>query len=110
MARQVPTLRYKRNARMPAFRVQILDESGAAVDLSSASSASLSLRKPDATVITGALTIEAGSQGWVTRAWGASDLSVAGAGVYEIDVTWPGPLVETYPHEGYGEIWIEADL
>jgi len=109
MAR-LPTLRYKRNARMPAVRVQVLAEDGSAVDLSTASSASLSLRKPDATVITGALTIEAGAQGWVTREWGASDLSVAGVGAYEIDVTWPGALAETFPKKGYGEIWIEADL
>lgn len=101
-------LRYKRGVRMPAFRVQLLDDNAEPVDLSTAT-AQLVIKKPDGALVTGALTVEA-SKGWVSRAWGASDLSLAGIYAYEIEVTWPGSLLEIYPSKGYGQIIVEADL
>lgn len=48
--------------------------------------------------------------GTVTYSWATNDLSVADTYENEVEVTWSGGAIETFPNDGYNEILVLADL
>ena len=60
------------------LRVQVLDQDGQAVDITSATGLVLTLQRPDGTKVTKTPTKEVGTQGWLTYTVVAEDLDQAG--------------------------------
>ena len=108
------TIYRKRGDTGPALRAQLLDgndiEDAVPVDLTGASSAKLVMRKPDTSVLEGSMVIEAGTSGWVSYTWGASDLALVGQHAIEVEVTWANGTVQTFPAAGHDLLVVGHDL
>jgi hypothetical protein len=103
--------KYKRGDSAPPFRAQLLDNT-TPVDLTSATVVRLLMQRPDGTSFAQPLTVEnqTTNRGWVNRPWGPSDLLLAGSYAVEVEVTWTGGTVQTFPPGGTARIIVAPDL
>jgi hypothetical protein len=99
----------KEGDRLPSLEATLQDEDGMAVDLTTASSVSFSMRD----MFTGTIIINLGSAVIVTAAsgavrydWGTSDTTTIGTYEAEFKVTWNSGKVSRYPANGYLTIQI----
>lgn len=102
-------LRVKRGDTARGFRARCLDADSPA-DLTGAQ-ARLLLRGD----VTGgrslALTVEAGTDGWVKRTpWQAGDLALVESARGEVEVTYADGTIQTFPGGGYFTLEILGDL
>lgn len=86
-----------KNDRKPSLALT-LKRSGAAVDLTTATSVAIRLVNETTGVLkfsTNA-TISGASTGEITYSWGATDLDTVGQYKIEVQITWPTALLETF--------------
>ena len=57
-----------------------------------------------------AATVTGSNIGVVTRPWQTLDVATPGTINLEVEVTWPGGTVQTFPSNGYLRVIIERDL
>jgi len=100
---------YKVGDTAPAFRIQLQQATGLPQDLTGAT-ARLLVKKPSGKKLAGALTIEGGTEGWVNRSWLAGDLSEAGIYSAEVEVTFSGGAIQTYPAYGHIRLIVTEEL
>ena len=100
---------YKVGDTAPAFRIQLLTSVGLPQDLTGAT-AQLRIKKPSGKKLAGALTVEGGIEGYVNRSWVAGDLDVAGIYLAEVEVTFSGGAVQTYPAYGHIRLFVSEQL
>src|SRR5690349_5999933 len=97
----------KQHDTLPALSITCTSQ-GSPVDLTAASSVriigSMEGQQLFADSTTGT------DQGVVTRAWDAEDTDTAGVLLVEVEVTWPGGGIETFPPDGYLTVLITPDL
>jgi hypothetical protein len=105
-------LRIKRGDTAPAFRGQCQDGPlGTPVSLAGASARLL--LKPDGApgvVRSLPMVVESGVLGWVRRDWQAADTATVGTFRAEVEVTYAGGAVQTFPGSGYATVEILPDL
>jgi hypothetical protein len=61
-------------------------------------------------LIHGTMSIASAVQGYVTYAWGASDLILADVYNAEYEITWQDGTTETVPNDSYDTFAVIADL
>jgi len=107
----MPDIALKRNDRLPVLRATLKNPDGSAVNLAGTSQRFL-MRLPGATAakVTGVPTVVDASNGIVQYAWAAADTDTAGTFQAEIEVTFAGGLIQTYPNNGYLSVAIIDDL
>ena len=107
----------KQNDRRPFFVVALKDDFGeaseAAVDLTTATTVTFSMREGDGGAVKvnkqpATKTDAAGGE--VTYQWGAADLDTVGPFEAEVEVTWADGKVETFPNDGYFEVEVVDDI
>lgn len=104
-----PTFTIKQGARKPYLLLQLLDDDGEPVDLTTASSATLVMEPHGGgTAVSKVMTFFSRSLGKVQYAWQSADTATAGAWDCEVDLTWSDGEVETYPTSGSLLIVVEA--
>lgn len=101
-------LRLKRGDTAPAFRAQC-QNGGTPADLTGAS-ARLLLRGASTGPRSLTLTVEAGTDGWVRHPWAEGETSLVGTEQGEVEVTYAGGAVQTFPGSGYFTLEILPDL
>lgn len=93
----------RRNDRLPAYLVDVYDEFGEQVDLSASTSVVFSMRAQDGTLKVDrvAASVVAGPDGSTLSrlqySWGATDTDTGGRYLGEFELTFPGPLLRTFP-------------
>lgn len=98
------TVFMKQGDRLPALRIKLLDANGAAIDVTNAT---VTFRMRDTRtkvlkVASGACTKpNGGADGEVQYAWGATDTDTVASYEGEFACSFPGPLVQTVPTNGY---------
>ena len=102
------TLYMKRGDTAPFFRAQVTDN-GTPINLTG-TTAKLIIRKPSGVLINSAVTVEAGTNGWVRRSWGAGDLDEVGNYKLEVEVTWADATKQTFPPDDYEQLVVGSDL
>jgi len=100
---------YKVGDTSPALRIQLLTMVGLPQDLTGAT-ARLLLAKPSGKKLQGALTVEGGIEGWVNRPWAAGDIDEAGIWQGEVEVTFSGGAVQSYPAFGHIRLIVTEQL
>jgi hypothetical protein len=60
--------------------------------------------------IRGVMTIASAVQGYVSYAWGSSDLAVADAYNAEYEISWQNGTSRTVPNDSYDTFYVIADL
>src|SRR5512142_3200877 len=106
----------KQNDLRPYFVVALKDDYGeateAAVDLSTAGSATFHMRATGGTVakVSAAGTITNALGGEVTYQWAAGDLDTVGTYEAEMEVFWGDGKNETFPSDGYWTIEVTDDI
>jgi hypothetical protein len=98
----------KQDDTYPALVATLSDANGP-VDVTNATSIRLLLKGATAAV-SGVMTKVTASAGIVSYDWQAADTAVPGDYKGEIEVTWPGPKVETFPNDSYFTVTVVADL
>lgn len=101
-------LRIKRGDTAPAFRGQCRD--GATPANLAGASARLLLRSDAPLAVVSSLPMVVESTGWVRRDWQPADTAVAGTFRAEVEVTYAGGAIQTFPGSGYATVEILADL
>lgn len=103
-------LELKRGDTAPQFRAQLLDDT-TPVNLTTATAVRLRMRNHtgDQTV-SASMTVEAGTTGWVHRAWADYELAVEGTYKAEVEVTWADGTIQTFPRNSYVRVIVNADL
>jgi hypothetical protein len=99
-------LRMKRGDTAPPLRAVITDN-GAGVDLTPATLRVIGKRNGQ-TIFTHGVT--GTDQGVIVMPWVDGDTAVPGLISIEIEATWPGGTVQTWPASGYLNVLIERDL
>lgn len=101
----------KKNDRLPVLRATLLGPTGAAVDLSTASSVRFRMRRRGASVlkVDALATVVDAAAGIVQYQWASGDTDTEGQYDCEFVVTIGG-LVETVPSSGYVLATIDASL
>lgn len=105
-------LHYKRGDTAPRFRARCLNDT-TPVNLASAVDVQLLMRTfAGTTIVDAPMTLEDQTSlpGWVRYDWAAADLDVAGDYRAEVQVTWAGGKVQTFPADGYVTILVHKDL
>lgn len=107
----------KQNDRRPLFVVALKDDFGeeteAAVNLTSATSAAFNMREAGGGAVkisAVTATISDAANGVVTYAWGADDLDTVGEYEAEVEVTWNDGKKETFPNNGYWTVNVVDDI
>lgn len=90
----------KQGDRRPYLALQLTDADGAAVVLTSATDVVLRWTEPDGTAREEDLTIVNAGEGRVEYAWQAGDTDVVGRYLADVQVTWPGSELQTFPPQG----------
>jgi len=98
----------KENDTRPIMYVTLKDPSGSSVDLTGAS-ADIHVTQPDKTISIDAAATIANATGGVVYYTFDGTLT-AGNYLFEIEVTYPSGLVETFPNIGYGSIVVAKEL
>lgn len=105
---------YKQNDTTPPYIValkSVTDDVEATVDLTLATSAKFLMREAGGAVkVNGTATISDAANGEVTYTWGTADLDTAGVYDAEVQVTWTGGAIETFPNGGYNRIRVVDDI
>ena len=104
----------KANDTQPDFTVQLL-QAGAAFDMSALSGVACTFTMTAvaggaAKVNKAAMTIDDAANGQISYSWAAADTDTDGTYEAEVEVTWTGGNILTFPTDGYFDIDIEADL
>jgi|SRR5690349_7148688 len=97
----------KQHDTAPPLQVECTD-AGTPVDLTGASSVKVVGSRDGQAVFSEVTTGDA--QGVVTRPWADGDTDTTGILLVEVEVTWPGGGVETFPPNGYLTVLITPDL
>lgn len=61
-------------------------------------------------LIRGTMTIASAAQGYVTYAWGASDLAIADVYNVEYEIAWQDGTIETVPNDSFDRFDVYPDL
>jgi hypothetical protein len=83
---------------LPSMPIQLLIN-GAAQDLTSAVSYVLVWQKPDGTTSTVSLAPVTLNQGQVQRVWVSGDTAQIGVHLAQVQITWPGGSLQTWPND-----------
>jgi hypothetical protein len=101
----------KRNDTGPALRVQLRSkDTGAPISLGGATAKFLMCGVDGVLKVNASAVIEDAVDGLIRYDWQADDTDTAGEFDGEVEVTFAGPRVETYPQNGYIQIVIDSDL
>lgn len=102
----------KTGATNPALTATLQDASGA-VDLSTSTAKTVDLTLADGTSVRTAAAVSFvtdGTDGRVTYAWQEGDTDVAGELRCEFNITWGDGTITVFPDDGYGIIFVVADI
>jgi hypothetical protein len=102
-------LRVKRGDTAPGFRAQCRNGSDPA-NLTGATARLLLRGDSDLIAASFPLTVEPGTDGWVSRDWQAGDLATVGTRRGEVEVTYSAGGRQTFPGAGYFTLEILGDL
>lgn len=100
-------MRLKRGDTAPPLRANLTD-GGTPIDLTAASGIRVIGKRRGMTLF--ARTVTGTDQGVIQMPWGDSDTQLAGVLQVEIEVTWPGGTIQSFPAIGYLTIMIDPDL
>lgn len=101
----------KQNDTEPTFQAGLLDSDGFPVDLTSATAVRFHMRDASGTVIVDQpMVIITAASGVVQYDWIAADTQTAGSFQVEVEVTYLGGSIETFPNNGYEEVIITDDI
>jgi hypothetical protein len=103
----VTTLSLKQHDTAPTLTITCTDN-GTPVDLTAAASVKVIGSLEGLVLFSDTATGDA--DGVVTRPWVAEDTDTAGTVLVEVEVTWPGGAVQTFPADGYLTVLILPDL
>lgn len=100
----------KRLDLLPVLRMQLVDPSGTAANLTGTSVVfNMSLRDGTSKIARGAVTVVDAATGVVEYAWSGADTSAAGVFTAEFEVMYSGkPL--TYPNNDFFKVIVLPDL
>ena len=114
-----PATRLKRGDRSPIFDSVIRDRDGNAISLVGATARFLMRDATDrgnvvidapATIVNAAAVAPDPDLGRITYAWGPTDTLLPGKFDAEVEVTFAGGIVETFPNVGYHQVVIQDDI
>ena len=107
-----PVFYIKKGDRLPAFTGIVKDGDGVIVNLTGCTAKFIMSKIPGGipVVNASATIVPPPTSGQVSYAWGATDTATAGTYYAEIEVTFPGALLETFPNDGYATVIIGTDL
>ncbi|MGE3795096.1 MAG: hypothetical protein AB7I38_14375 [Dehalococcoidia bacterium] len=97
----------------PTLELTLTDgRTGTAVDLSTAESVTLVMTDRTGTVVVdhGPMTVVDAATGQIERDWESGETDTPGICRAEVEVTWPGDRIQTFPAKGHITISIDADL
>lgn len=96
----------------PSIEAQLLDEQNQPRDLTSINYVRFHMERVDdgETIIDTDATVLDADDGTVVYEWSAGDTDVAGRYDAEFEVEYAGGDVETFPNNGYIDIYIEEEL
>lgn len=107
----------KKGNNYPTIVFTCTDKNGNAVDLTTAagvrviiSSTPTSVPKVDQDLVGGNVVVSDAINGQVTYTWQSGDLDTVGGFVAEVEVTWPGSNVQTFPTSYYITLYVEQNL
>ena len=101
----------KRGDLLPGFRAVLTDGiTGDAVDLTTATSIRIIGLLNRVEIIDRAGTPSVPAEGVVTMDWQPADTANSGVLELEVEVTWPGGKIQTFPVNGYLTLHIRDDL
>lgn len=101
------TLSLKQHDTRPGLMITCTD-SGQPVDLTQATSVKVIGSLEGLVLFSEATTGTA--EGVVTRAWTVQDTGTAGTILVEVEATWPGGAVQTFPADDYLRVEVMPDL
>ena len=114
-----PATRLKRGDRSPIFDSTIRDRDGNPISLvgatarflmrEAAAPGALVVDSP-ATIVNPAAVAPDPDLGRITYAWAAADTLAPGKFEAEVEVTFAGGIVETFPNVGYHAVVIQEDI
>lgn len=92
----------KKGARQPPLKVQLLDSSGAAVDLTGCTVVfRMRLKSATSLKVNAAASVTTALEGRVQYAWGATDTDTVGLYLAEFEVTHADATKQVVPGAGY---------
>jgi len=105
------TIYVKQNDTAPTLVVNLVDDDGAAVDITGAS-VRFHMRKPGAASakVDSSATLVTGDPAQVSYAWQSGDLDTEGRFEAEFEVTYSGGAVETFPNDSFIDVIVRRDL
>jgi len=101
----------KQNDTSPAIRAQFLDNDKNPVSIVGGSvKFKMSVYNTGELIVNDSAVISDGEEGIAYYVWSPEDTAIAGTFKAEFEVTYSDTYVETFPHDGYLTIQIDADL
>lgn len=100
-------MRLKRGDTAPPLRATLSD-AGTPIDLTTATGIKVIGKRQGATLFS--RTVTGTDQGLIVMPWGDADTQLPGVLQVEIEVTWAGGTVQSYPAVGYLTVMIDPDL
>lgn len=96
----------------PSISATLTDSTGAAIDLTSATSVKFIMKSPTSSSakISTAGVIETAASGIVSYTWNGTDTDTVGTYNAEFEVDWGSGVYQTFPADGYLEVEVVADL
>lgn len=105
------TFNIKQNDTSPALEATCLNEDGAPIDLTGATSVRFHMRNATGTVVLDEdMLVDDATGGIVVYVWDAADTAVVGRFQAEVEITFSNGRVETFPNSGYLEVVIIDDI
>ncbi len=105
------TLHLKRGDLLPALEVTITNaDTGVPVNLATATSVRIIGTRNWVALFNDTTPTRDNPAGKVTHTWLAAETAVAGRIAIEVEVTWPGGMVQTFPPAGYLAVDVGPDL
>ena len=109
--RKAPDAYWKQGDTAPAIAEQLLDGTGAPVNITGASVKFMAWFPGDATVkVNAAATITGASTGLVSYTPIAADTNTIGDLMVEWQVTFSGGAIETFPNSGWQKVRVVDDI
>lgn len=108
----VTSLQLKQGDLEPPATASIMDVTGAAVDLTTATGVQFRLSDTltRTEVFVRSAAVDDANSGQVSYHWQAGDTDLSGVYYAEFVVTWPGARSQTYPADGYLVVDVEPKL
>lgn len=103
----------RQNDTLGTIRAQLLDENGAAVDLTNAVGVDFHMKPRDGALkVDGACTIVDAVNGIVQWAWEDAPTGLDTAGVFDVEwqVTYTGGGIQTHPNVGSDKVRVSPEL